>query len=223
MEGQLDPVALVLRADRVVQGVAALLALTSVACWAVIFDRGLRLAAAARQSRRLRRFAMTADARWPRPLPRGLAGAIVSAGLEALRADDGDERPSERRERIERAMRAAMAEELRSLEGGLPFLATVGSTAPFVGLFGTVWGIMHSFSAIAWAEDVSLAVVAPGIAEALFATALGLAVAIPAVVAYNRLSSGLSRTARRLAGTIQRLGDAMARRPAAVTAMGGGA
>ena len=91
-------------------------------------------------------------------------------------------------------MRAALKSELRRIETGLPFLATVGSASPFVGLLGTVWGIMHSFTAIAQAKDTSLAVVAPGIAEALFATALGLAAAIPAVVAYNQITVSLGRS-----------------------------
>jgi biopolymer transport protein ExbB/TolQ len=94
-------------------------------------------------------------------------------------------------------MRQAMVVQLRQLEPGLPFLATVGSAAPFVGLFGTVWGIMNSFTAIAGSNDTSLAVVAPGIAEALFATALGLVAAIPAVVLYNKFSTDLGRLAQR--------------------------
>ena len=100
--------------------------------------------------------------------------------------------------RIAYAMDAALNRELNQLERYLGFLATVGSTAPFVGLFGTVWGIMNSFQSIAASKDTSLAVVAPGIAEALFATALGLVAAIPAVVAYNKLSSDLDRYAGRL-------------------------
>ncbi len=88
--------------------------------------------------------------------------------------------------------------EMNSLERGMTFLASVGSTAPFIGLFGTVWGIMNSFSAIAASNNTSLAVVAPGIAEALFATALGLVAAIPAVVAYNVCATSLSRYAGRL-------------------------
>jgi biopolymer transport protein ExbB/TolQ len=89
---------------------------------------------------------------------------------------------------------------LQRVEVGLPFLATVGSTAPFVGLFGTVWGVMNSFTAIGQQQDTSLATVAPGIAEALFATALGLAAAIPAVLAYNHFAVRLGRAAAR-AGT----------------------
>jgi biopolymer transport protein ExbB/TolQ len=90
-------------------------------------------------------------------------------------------------------MRAALKEQLHRQEVGLPFLATIGSAAPFIGLFGTVWGIVNSFTAIAQQKDTSLAVVAPGIAEALIATALGLAAAIPAVMAYNMISVALGR------------------------------
>ncbi|MCV2880494.1 protein TolQ [Actibacterium sp. XHP0104] len=95
--------------------------------------------------------------------------------------------------RIDRSMDVAIAKETEFLNGGLSFLATVGSTAPFVGLFGTVWGIMHAFEQIALQQNTSLAVVAPGIAEALLATALGLLAAIPAVVFYNKLSADSDR------------------------------
>ena len=94
--------------------------------------------------------------------------------------------------------------QLQRLQSGLPFLATVGSTAPFVGLFGTVWGIMRSFTGIAAAKDTSLAVVAPGIAEALFATAIGLAAAIPAVIFYNQANVSLGRLADRLSAAVVR-------------------
>ena len=98
----------------------------------------------------------------------------------------------------QRAMRVALQREQTRLTKHLPFLATVGSTSPYVGLFGTVWGIMNSFQAIAISKNTSLAVVAPGIAEALFATALGLLAAIPAVVAFNKLSKDMDRYAGRL-------------------------
>ena len=119
----------------------------------------------------------------------------------------------ERRERIERAMRLALGAELRRLEARLPFLATLGSAAPFIGLFGTVWGIMRSFTGIAAANNTSLAVVAPGIAEALFATAMGLAAAIPAVVAYNKFTVDLGRFAGRMHGLIGRSGSILSRLP----------
>jgi biopolymer transport protein TolQ len=102
------------------------------------------------------------------------------------------------RQRVERAMNVTIGREISNLERGMTFLASMGSTAPFIGLFGTVWGIMNSFSSIAATQNTSLAVVAPGIAEALFATALGLVAAIPAVVAYNVFSNGINRYADRL-------------------------
>ena len=100
--------------------------------------------------------------------------------------------------RIDRSMDVAIAKESEQLQSGLSVLATVGATAPFIGLFGTVWGIMNSFQSIAISKNTSLAVVAPGIAEALFATALGLLAAIPAVIAYNKFSRDLDRYAGRL-------------------------
>ncbi|MDR1561233.1 MAG: MotA/TolQ/ExbB proton channel family protein, partial [Holosporaceae bacterium] len=102
------------------------------------------------------------------------------------------------KDRIDRIMRVAVGREIDYLEQHLGFLATVGSTAPFVGLFGTVWGIMNSFEAIGFEQNTSLTSVAPGIAEALFATALGLVVTIPAVIAYNKITSELNRYQNRL-------------------------
>ncbi len=104
------------------------------------------------------------------------------------------------RERVDRAVAVTVTREMDRMERWMVFLASVGSTAPFVGLFGTVWGIMRSFSAIAVSKNTNLSVVAPGIAEALFATAIGLVAAIPAVLAYNKLSTDLSRFAARLEG-----------------------
>jgi biopolymer transport protein TolQ len=102
------------------------------------------------------------------------------------------------RDRIDRVMQITLGREMERLERYMTFLASVGSTAPFIGLFGTVWGIMNSFQAIAVTKQTSLAVVAPGIAEALLATALGLVAAIPAVIGYNKISSELGRYGGRL-------------------------
>ena len=102
------------------------------------------------------------------------------------------------KQRVERSMSVAIGREMNLLERGMTFLASVASSAPFIGLFGTVWGIMNSFTAIASTNNTSLAVVAPGIAEALFATAIGLVAAIPASIAYNVLSSNLNQYADRL-------------------------
>jgi len=196
VEHDLSLIGLFHQAAPVVKGVMLLLLLASVACWAVALDRGVRL-------RRLRReiaaFEGAAKSGAAMPEPGGEAIAAVLAAAERERRDgDASESRAERRDRIERAMRAAGADELRRIEPGLPLLATVGSAAPFIGLFGTVWGIMNSFTAIAQSNDTSLAVVAPGIAEALFATALGLVAAIPAVIAYNKLTTDLGRAAQRL-------------------------
>jgi biopolymer transport protein TolQ len=127
---------------------------------------------------------------------------VAAAGLEELRQSAGtDGRVRDRagtNGRVALAMEGQVAAEADSLAERLNFLATTGSVAPFVGLFGTVWGIMRSFTAIAGANNTSLAVVAPGIAEALFATAIGLFAAIPAVIAYNRLTHGLDRLEAKL-------------------------
>ena len=171
---------LILNADPVVQGVIALLVLASVICWALIFEKMVRLMALKREVRRLEATAQGAEVSNAQGR---YANAILAAGeFEQQVGFDASEGTNDMRLRIERAMRGAVRGELKRIEAGLPFLATVGSAAPFIGLFGTVWGIMHSFTAIAQAKDTSLAVVAPGIAEALFATAIGLAAAIPAVV-----------------------------------------
>ena len=109
--------------------------------------------------------------------------------------------------RIERAMDVAIGREAEKLNKGLSFLATVGSIAPFVGLFGTVWGIKHAFEEIALQQSTNLAVVAPGIAEALLATGLGLLAAIPAVIFYNKLTQETERVDRRLRGLRRRVLD----------------
>ena len=115
------------------------------------------------------------------------------------------------RERIDRAVTVTVQREMDRLERWMVFLASVGATAPFIGLFGTVWGIMHSFSAIAAMHNTNLAVVAPGIAEALFATAIGLVAAIPAVLAYNQISTSLSRFGARLDNFGSELGALLSR------------
>ena len=210
-------VTLFLNADIVVKGVLLLLLAASVWSWAVILDKLFRLGAVSRAARGHE--ARAAAARSAGELASGVAeahdpaGQMLSAGLqesEAAIAADA-ETLGERRERVERAMRLALNGELRSLETHLPFLATLGSAAPFIGLFGTVWGIMRSFAGIAASNNTSLAVVAPGIAEALFATAMGLAAAIPAVVAYNKFTVELGRFAGRMQGLIGRSGGLLSR------------
>jgi biopolymer transport protein TolQ len=191
----LSPFTLFLQADWVVKSVMLGLLVASVVCWAIIFSK---IAAFARARREMRRFEKAFAAGEPlgtlhdrlkqRPA-RGLSAIFVAAmdewnGSHAANAANA----AGLQARLRLVLDGAIAEECDKLEQSLPFLATVGSAAPFVGLFGTVWGIMNSFSSIAASKDTSLAVVAPGIAEALFATAIGLLAAIPAVIAYNKLS-----------------------------------
>ena len=202
---------LFMQADAIVKGVMILLIAASVVCWGIIIDKIMRFRRLARDAGRLEGLARARATVLPRGAD-GLVAAILSAGAhEAQERLDGESR-GESRERCQRAMRSAMADALRANEPGLPFLATVGSTAPFIGLFGTVWGIMNSFTSIATSNDTSLAVVAPGIAEALFATAIGLVAAIPAVIAYNKLTTNLGRTSQRMAFAIDDLATQMTRR-----------
>ena len=198
---------LIANADPVVKGVMLLLACASVICWAVVVEKTIRLLSFRAQVRRLeRRVSGAGDNERDRA---GLAGLVFAASRRVAGTAPGESR-SEFETRIEKAMRLAARFELSKLQPRLRFLATVGSTAPFVGLFGTVWGIMNSFSAIAGQQDTSLAVVAPGIAEALFATALGLVAAIPAVVAYNQLTGSLARAGERINFAIATLAQSSA-------------
>jgi biopolymer transport protein ExbB/TolQ len=201
---------LVQHADPFVQAIMLLLVVCSVGCWALILEKTIRLTMLKLQVRQLARQA--AAGRLTFDSHSGLVGAVTAAAQsEWAEGSSRGETRTELRARLERAMRAAMKRELKRIEFGLPFLATVGSASPFVGLLGTVWGIMHSFTSIAQAKDTSLAVVAPGIAEALFATALGLAAAIPAVVAYNQISVSLGRSADKANASITTLAKAVAR------------
>jgi biopolymer transport protein TolQ len=217
----LSVVSLFLHADIVVKGVLLLLLAASVWSWAVIIDKLWRLATVSRSAQSHEARAAAAHsapelmAASGEPEARDPAGRVLSAGWaeSTAAALPSPETAGERRERIERAMRLELNAELRRLEARLPFLATLGSAAPFIGLFGTVWGIMRSFAGIAAANNTSLAVVAPGIAEALFATAMGLAAAIPAVVAYNKITVDLGRFAGRMQGLIGRSGSLLSRIP----------
>jgi biopolymer transport protein ExbB/TolQ len=207
----LSMMSLIMHADPVVQAVIAMLVLASVMCWGLIIEKFVRLMGLRREVSALEGAARTGSIDGLGG-DTGFAAAILGAAETERR--DGDQPGqglAEVRTRVERAMRGAMRGELKRIETGLPFLATVGSAAPFIGLFGTVWGIMHSFTAIAQAKDTSLAVVAPGIAEALFATAIGLAAAIPAVVAYNQFAVSLGRASDRTAAAISRLAALFAR------------
>lgn len=192
--------ALFARATIIVKLVMIMLIAASVWCWAVIIDKII-------QYRRARSDAATFDlAFWSGepldelfdqigPTPRGASETIFAAGMTEWRRSHRQDGAliAGAQARIDRAMDVAIQRESAKLQKGLPVLATVGSTAPFVGLFGTVWGIMNAFIEIAEQQNTNLAVVAPGIAEALLATGLGLLAAIPAVIFYNKLSSDSDR------------------------------
>ena len=200
---------LFLRADWIVKGVLILLVMASIWCWAIIFEKvmGLkRLNEGADEFEAVFWSGGSLDQLYDRigAQPREPMSAVFIAAMREWRRQPSrgfgalDSARASMAERIDRVMQITLAREMERAERNMTFLATTGSTAPFIGLFGTVWGIMNSFQAIALSKNTNLAVVAPGIAEALFATALGLLAAIPAVVAFNKLSKDLDRYAGRL-------------------------
>ncbi len=200
----MSPLHLFLQADVVVKAVMIGLLLASIWTWAIIFTHATRLRRINRQTDKFEKefwAASDIDAfHNNRANDRLPIAAVMSAAMDEWRRSTKTAQVDRAgtRERLASRMNAAVAAELDRLGDRLNILATVGSVAPFVGLFGTVWGIMRSFTAIAGANNTSLAVVAPGIAEALFATAIGLFAAIPAVIAYNRLTHGLDRLEAKL-------------------------
>lgn len=195
----LSPIALFLHADWVVRIVMAGLILASLWTWTIIVSLSLRLSRTRRDARAFEADfwrAEDVDAFHKREADNKLPSArVLAAGVAEWRRSTAGNAIDKggTRERLATTMGAAAAAEVDQLSDRLNVLATVGSVAPFVGLFGTVWGIMRSFTGIAAAQNTSLAVVAPGIAEALFATAIGLFAAIPAVIAYNRLGHAINR------------------------------
>ena len=218
---KLDPLSLFLQADIIVKGVMVGLVLASIWCWAIIVDKMLRLRGLFKRADAFEdRFwsGGSLDDLYDRlgPNPRDPMTALFVAAMREWRratgrGGEGVTLTARLPERIERVMHITINRELEDLERRLGFLASTGAVAPFVGLFGTVWGIMNSFHAIGMTKDTSLATVAPGIAEALFATAIGLVAAIPAVVAYNKLSSEIDRYTRRLEGFAGEFGAILSR------------
>lgn len=201
---ELNPIQLFMDADLVVKSVMAGLILASVWVWTIIVSFWFKLGSAKRKCDQYEEGFWTArdvDAFHAAEAPKGSSSArVVEAGLSEFRLSTSG--PSIDREgtrqRVATALDGAVTAESDRLAERLNFLATVGSVAPFVGLFGTVWGIMDSFFNIGAQQNSSLAVVAPGISEALFATAIGLFAAIPAVIAYNRFAHAVGRFETRL-------------------------
>jgi biopolymer transport protein TolQ len=212
---------LFLQADWVVKLVMLGLLLASVWVWAIVFEKVTSIRRANKAADAFE------DAFWSggslddlfrkegdRP-SHPMAAVFVAAMREwrrgAQRLGGSDMMATGLKERIDRTMAVTVQREMERLERWMIFLASVGSVAPFIGLFGTVWGIMNSFAAIAGMQNTNLAVVAPGIAEALFATAIGLVAAIPAVLAYNKISSDLARFASRMEGFASEFGAILSR------------
>jgi biopolymer transport protein ExbB/TolQ len=195
-------------ADIVVKSIIIALLIASMISWALFFEKLARVWMLNRQIDVLDQNANSGVLEATKGS--GLVHAVADAA-SAEWTEGGDTKDGDVRARLEGAMRAATKQQLKNVEKGLPFLATLGSAAPFIGLFGTVWGIMNSFTAIAQTKDTSLAVVAPGIAEALFATAVGLAAAIPAVIGYNQITVALGRASDRATPILSRLARTLAR------------
>jgi biopolymer transport protein TolQ len=193
---------LFVRADLIVKSVIILLLAASVYSWALIFEK-YKIFKKINQSsdiffeqflnsKSAQELYKKTDAESGDPMTN-----VFRTGVEAFN-DHKSKNPSQLNERVKKLMDVSIDKEIEKYEKNMTFLATVGSVAPFIGLFGTVWGIMNSFQSIAISRNTSLAIVAPGIAEALFATALGLLAAIPAVVAYNRFTSSSRKYTQKL-------------------------
>ena len=200
----ISPLALFLQADIVVKGVMIGLLLASIWTWAMIIGFSVTLRKASRESRKFEADFWKAEDIDRFYEARGKAGfpaaKVMAAGVTEWRRSTAQKVIDREgtRDRLSTVMSSTIAGEVDRLSDRLNMLATIGSVAPFVGLFGTVWGIMRAFTSIAAEQNSSLAVVAPGIAEALFATAIGLFAAIPAVIAYNRFSHRVDRYEARL-------------------------
>ena len=198
---------LFMEADLIVKAVMVILVAISFWCWAIIFDKLFRLRGLMRRAEQFEESFWSGgsleelyDRIGSRPAD-PMSSIFVAAMREWRRSAAkglADPVRISLPQRIDRVMQVTLSREMEQLEARLGFLASVGSTAPFIGLFGTVWGIMNSFHHIGETKNTSLAVVAPGIAEALFTTALGLVAAIPAVVGYNKITADFGRYANRL-------------------------
>ena len=191
---------LFVRADIIVKSVIIILIASSIYSWAVIFEK-IRLFKKINLSTEEfeTKFWKSKSAEsFYNSLPSGNNDPMANIFKNSMQVLLKSKRSSNLEEKMSRMLEASIEQQMEKIEKSYTFLATVGSTAPFIGLFGTVWGIMNSFQSIAISRNTSLAIVAPGIAEALFATALGLLAAIPAVVAYNKFNSDSKRYGARI-------------------------
>ncbi len=218
----LSPFGLFMQADIIVQSVMILLLIGSLWSWAIVFDKAMKMRQLRRQADKFEAAfwnEASLDALYDRVQvsPPDPLAAVFVAGMKEWRTSTATGRlsgalASGLKERVERVMSLTMGREIAEVEKDMGFLATLGSSAPFIGLFGTVWGIMNSFTAIAGKQDTSLAVVAPGIAEALFATAMGLVAAIPSVIFYNKYAGEIGRYAQRVQDFADQFATILSRR-----------
>lgn len=224
----LNPVTLFMEADFVVKGIMVGLAVASVWSWAVIIDKAFRFATlngqatafenAVGSGRSLEEIAAQAGPNPTHPLPRMLVIALSDWRETRTRGPLNEAQANMLMARIDRALDSLIARESQKVENGLGVLSVVATSSPFIGLFGTVWGIMNAFGNIAAAGNTNLTTVAPAIAEALFATAIGLAAAIPAYIAYNKFSIDAGKLTGRLESFADDLQAAVARRLGAAPA-----
>jgi biopolymer transport protein TolQ len=217
-----DLVSIFVRADWIVKLVMVGLALASLWSWTIIIDKLFRFSALNRQAnkfedavasgRNLEEIAAEAGDAPRHALPRMLKGALKEWRDARAKGFANESQVAFLVQRIDRHLDATIARESARVENGLGVLAIVATASPFIGLFGTVWGIMQSFQAIAVQKNTSLAIVAPSIAEALFATAIGLVAAIPAYIAFNAYSTAAGKFTARLEGFADDLSTAIQRR-----------
>jgi biopolymer transport protein TolQ len=217
-----NAVSLFMRADWVVKLVMLGLAAASLWSWSVILDKAFRFNALNREANRfedavasgrsLEDVAAEAGEQPRHALPRMLQGALKEWREARAKGQATDSQAAFLIQRIDRVLDTTIARESARVEDGLGLLAIVATASPFVGLFGTVWGIMQAFQAIAIQKNTSLAIVAPSIAEALFATAIGLVAAIPAYIAFNKFSTDAGKYTARLEGFADDLSTAIQRR-----------
>ena len=226
--GMLNPVTLFMEADIVVKLIMIGLAGASLWSWAVIIDKAIKFASLNREAnafeqavgsgRPLEDIAAQAGSHPAHPLPRMLVIALADWREARTRGPLTENQANLLMSRIDRALDSLIAREGQRVENGLGVLSVVATSSPFIGLFGTVWGIMNAFGAIASSGNTNLATVAPAISEALFATALGLAAAIPAYIAYNKFSIDAGKFTGRLESFADDLQAAVARRLGAAPA-----
>ena len=191
---------LFIRADIVVKSVIVILIVSSIYSWAVIYEKIMLFKKINRSTQDFEnKFWKSKSAEsFYNTLPDNIIDPMANMFKNSMQVLLKSKRSSNLDEKMSRMLETNIEQQMEKIENGYTYLATIGSTAPFIGLFGTVWGIMNSFQAIAISRNTSLAIVAPGIAEALFATALGLLAAVPAVMAFNKFTSDSRKYSQKL-------------------------